>query len=246
MKLCVISNSYIASLKLGWDHSHTTHPDVEVDFFGSPAQTMKSLEIEGRTLVSRDPKVAEMFRYTSGGREIIEVDKYDRFLIYGAGLSIHWLVGLYVDFRSDEHCRVGQYLVSPQVFTNATAGMLNDTAAVRTLELLRKLGRTDVILSPNPLPGNGLGGMINREAWMELCDNGDAPKILQEFDTYLARLTEAGAGLCLQRAATRSGLLFTQTEYSAVGGEDDVHKNAAFGSIAMDDVIGYAKLMRDS
>ena len=244
MRLCVISNSHIAALKLGWDGILDSHPDVDIDFFGSPKQTMKCLELEGRCLISPDPYVAQMFRSTSGGHEAIKIDQYDGFVVAAAGLSIHWLVHLYAGYRSDDHCRTGQYLVSQDVFNVAAVGMLTDTAAVRIWKMLLSLGVPGVTLFPNPLPGEGLARMPDRAAWLELRENGDAPKLVNLFDAYLARLADDGAQICRQRPSTLSGLLFTRREYSADVSDDnadEVHKNAAFGIMAMTDLIAMAQ-----
>ena len=52
MKICVLGNSHIASLKNGWDRVGQKYPDIELVFFGARGAGLDGLELDGKALVA--------------------------------------------------------------------------------------------------------------------------------------------------------------------------------------------------
>lgn len=83
MKICVLGNSHIAALKIGWDELAPITPAFDLRFFGSPRATLDALAVEGNELVPTDPGLAKNLEYTSGGQRRIVIGAYDAFLVHG-------------------------------------------------------------------------------------------------------------------------------------------------------------------
>jgi len=79
MKICVISNSHAASLKDGWMTIRNDFPQLEVTFFAAPNRAMSELkaDISARTLYAENTQLKHTLKFTSGGLDTIEIDKYD-------------------------------------------------------------------------------------------------------------------------------------------------------------------------
>jgi hypothetical protein len=88
MKVCVISNSHAASLKTGYETIQENFPDMEVTFFASPAFSLRSLICQDGVLLSKNEGVQNTLRLTSGGLDRIQVNDFDRFLVYGLHFNI--------------------------------------------------------------------------------------------------------------------------------------------------------------
>jgi len=83
MRVCVIGNSHVASLKSGWDQLAARYRDVELTFFASRGNLIAQLELVGNVLVAPGKWLPGDLAHTSGGRDRIELDAYDVFLTYG-------------------------------------------------------------------------------------------------------------------------------------------------------------------
>lgn len=81
MKLCVIGDSQVASLKLGWDAAREQNRQIDVTFFAGRYPRLSHLELENDSLVPKEEKLAEQISYTSGGKDRISIGDYDAFLI---------------------------------------------------------------------------------------------------------------------------------------------------------------------
>jgi len=88
MHICVIGNSHIAALKLGWDEISKNFPHIDLRFFGAPSNALKDLTVSGSRLLPGNEKLAKMLQVTSGGDPVVEVGDYDAFLFYGLGFTI--------------------------------------------------------------------------------------------------------------------------------------------------------------
>ena len=91
MKLCVLGNSHVASLKSAWDEisSQAEFSDVSVTYFANTRQSMKALRVQDGKLVPRTERLKEGIRYTSNGLTEIVPEDYDVFLVYGGRFRVH-------------------------------------------------------------------------------------------------------------------------------------------------------------
>jgi len=88
LKLCIIGNSHIASLKQGWEKIQSDHPDINIRFFGSPGSSINRLKTNKSSLISTDNDLLQNLRLTSGGLSEIDTDSYDAFVSYGLSFEI--------------------------------------------------------------------------------------------------------------------------------------------------------------
>lgn len=83
MKIAVIGNSHIGSLKRGLGLMPPQDVPHSFTFFGARSDGLKDLDIEGQCLVPRSDPVADAIAFTSGGCQKIDTADYDAFLLYG-------------------------------------------------------------------------------------------------------------------------------------------------------------------
>ena len=88
MKICVIGNSHVASLKLGWDRVAAEFPGVELCFFAAKGHMMSGLEVEGGKLVSGNNKLGTLLARFSDGVSEIRPQDFDAFVLYGLALYL--------------------------------------------------------------------------------------------------------------------------------------------------------------
>lgn len=88
MKICVLGNSHVASLKLGLEKIAGGPNKAELVFFASRGSAMGSLRLDGKRLVAANENLARSITHTSEGRKEIVVDDYDAFLVYGLGFRL--------------------------------------------------------------------------------------------------------------------------------------------------------------
>jgi len=90
-RLCLMGNSHLAALKLGWDRLRDAHPDVAVTFFGSRgAGVCKGMRLEGGALVPSAQDLVN-FRWTSGGLKEIRLEDFDCFALVALGFAPRWV-----------------------------------------------------------------------------------------------------------------------------------------------------------
>jgi hypothetical protein len=83
MKLCVIGNSHLAAIRLGWDTVSSEFPGLEMTFFGARADALKDLQAKGGRLVPANADLAAKLAYTSGGQSEIELGRFDAAMLVG-------------------------------------------------------------------------------------------------------------------------------------------------------------------
>ncbi|MCA6215761.1 hypothetical protein KGA65_04295 [Ideonella sp. B7] len=91
MKVGVIGNSHLASLKKGWEALAVANPSVALTFWGAPGNDLGTLARSGTALVSPSEQVRRMLAFTSGVGEEIQVPDHDVVLLYGLDLRIPFL-----------------------------------------------------------------------------------------------------------------------------------------------------------
>ena len=83
MKICVIGNSHVASLKLGWDRVAAEFPGVELSFFAARGRRMSGLVAKNGKLVAGTESLAAAMAFVSGGVREVQAREYDAFILYG-------------------------------------------------------------------------------------------------------------------------------------------------------------------
>lgn len=139
MKICMIGNSHIASLKQGWDMVGREFAGVELVFFAAPRGRMAGLKVEGDRLVARSAQLAGQLSLISGGLSEIVPHDYDAIVLYGLGLLVPRLPAG----------------TSSALRRRAAADYVTDGLMQKTLLKLRQITDKRVFIAPRPLTGPG-------------------------------------------------------------------------------------------
>jgi len=82
MRLAIIGNSHVGSLKRGWDRIHMEFAPIEITFFAARSDTMRHLELRGHVLVPTNEDLKTSLQFTSQGQAEIDLARFDAILLY--------------------------------------------------------------------------------------------------------------------------------------------------------------------
>lgn len=139
IRLCVIGNSHVASLKKAWNDLSGQYPGVRITFFACRGRHLFNLAAKDGCLSCDGEVLKQILAFTSGGASEVRVSEYDQFLIYGS------------DARP--------YFTSPgEVFSRAAVmqsvyDSVGGTLAYHLLRQLRLLTDKPVYVGHTPLLG---------------------------------------------------------------------------------------------
>ena len=88
MKLCVLGNSHVSSLKTAWDILHPHWAGIDLVFFASRGDGLQGLELQGDRLVPGFDELAKVLAHTSGGDGSVNLGDYDAFVLYGLSFTL--------------------------------------------------------------------------------------------------------------------------------------------------------------
>jgi hypothetical protein len=199
---------------LGWRRLNAEYKAVEPTFFGSHTNSLKELTVESGGLVPMSEPVREMFAYTSGGRQTIELDAYDAFLVAGA-LGLFQVMEICRTHRIVKHMRDGSdgQLISCAVLREAVQNGVKRSTAVITARKIRRVTKAPVIVLADPMPTAGImQHPVRSRYWSDPVIRQDLTALYQ---SALARLGKQGwCNLVAQPPCTIFDACFTKSEYS--------------------------------
>jgi hypothetical protein len=85
-----MGDSHVGSLKRGWDNINSEHPGKEITFFAHRANGLSGLIPKDKKLIPDNEDLVNALKFTSGGKQEIDPEAYDIFLIYALGLTINF------------------------------------------------------------------------------------------------------------------------------------------------------------
>ncbi len=150
--LCVVGNSHVAAFKLAWDQRRPRLRDgVEATFFSAPNRLMKDMKREGKSLVAYRDELVEKLRYTSGGLDRIDIDRYDAFLVVGAGFGVDvprliQECGVTVPWRFEG----AHPLCSHRLLETLIDTYLEDSMAVRLIGHIQRFSNAPILIAGAP------------------------------------------------------------------------------------------------
>lgn len=230
MKVCVISNSHLASVKKGADQLRETGTQADITFFGSPNRGIAQLkpnETES-CLSSSNEKVREHLVQSSGGLNEIRYADYDAFLIYGLFLTIPQL-----DQR-----------LSSRVMQQTLDDTVDLSLAMRTVKKLHKLGTKPVFCSAEPLLSENRFDRGHKRPSSNVLPLDETQALLKE------RIEHANTWFIEQPKDTIADDFSTKAEYSKSslrfdGGEhlarDIRHMNADYGQLYLETALSFIR-----
>ncbi|MEM7213092.1 MAG: hypothetical protein AAF479_14585 [Pseudomonadota bacterium] len=164
LKLCVLGNSHLASMKSGWDQIETQYTDMVLTFFGAPKAMMDDLSLDGNSLVPGNEKLKGKLKMFSDGSESIDLDAYDAFVINGLQFGPRRLAQLYRTHRSlsfewreplkdlapMSSREEPVTMISERLFNDALVAGLTDTMAIRIIDMIRDVTEKPIYLVAAP------------------------------------------------------------------------------------------------
>lgn len=161
MKLAIIGDSHIGSLKRVWDRISPEYPSVDIVFFGARGDRLKDLARDGRRLAPGTDLLRSALKFTSGGCEDIDLDAFDALLIYG--------LGAHAFFRHKD------LFFSSQALRRAMEDMTRERLFFKILKLVEGAFDRPVFVGHGPLLAASRGsGAQNVDAYalgLELVNN---------------------------------------------------------------------------
>lgn len=135
MRICMLGNSHIASLKNAWMEIGSMHPDCDLVFFASRQEGLSALQLKDNALIPTNDDAARDIRFTSGGHATIQLDEYDAFVTYGLLLSLPSL-----DRR-----------LSSAVLRRSIVDGISNTLNIRLCKTIREGSSKPIFIGHNPL-----------------------------------------------------------------------------------------------
>ena len=151
--LCVIGNSHAGAVWQAWKSGAVAvKTGFSMTVFASHAGSV-DLDHRDRSLIPTDPTVSKMLAFTSGGRDRIEIDKYDAFLFAGLG----WGIDLGRIFK---HCSVVEHLshgradavVSHACLVGVIKARAAKSVALKFARQIRSDSAAPILIYPTPFP----------------------------------------------------------------------------------------------
>jgi hypothetical protein len=142
MRICILGNSHTGALKLAWSKLTASVPQVELIFFAAPGIGFAHADLEGGHLVPRSKRLKELFAYTSGGLESVDIAAYDAFLVYGLGFSI-------------PRAKIDNHRYSSAVVSATYSDLLAKSLNWRLGNFVRSVTHAPIYVGHNPVPSLG-------------------------------------------------------------------------------------------
>ncbi len=149
--LCIIGDSHIGAIKLGWSAAGIGFPKWTVTFYGSVGNALESMIARDGVLTSDDEAVLDYFHKTSGiSRSGIKPDKYDAIAVVGLGLSTHTLSKLYLHHRLLRFATDETEVISQACHDACIRAAIEDTLCFQIARTLRTMSHVPVWMVPVP------------------------------------------------------------------------------------------------
>jgi len=139
-KICVIGNSHSAALKLAFENQLVAEfgRRFSITFFAARSMTLKGLQLNGASLIPTSDELSAAIAQTSGGLNVIDLEEYDAFIIYGLGLDALILTNGFL---------------SEAVLEQTVSDYLEASLSWRLVKDIRKCSSAPIILGHSPLYG---------------------------------------------------------------------------------------------
>jgi len=149
--LCVIGNSHAAAVWQAWKSGAVAaKPGFSMTVFASQGNSV-DLVHRGGSLVPASQAVSEMFAFTSGGKDRIEIDKYDAFLLVGLSWGIN-LERVFARCSVVEHLahKPAETVVSHACLVEIIRALNRNAAALQIARQIRADSTVPILIYPTP------------------------------------------------------------------------------------------------
>jgi hypothetical protein len=240
-KICVLGNSHIAAIALGWkDIAAPKHPGVEMTFLGTPRDLVLGLQVSDGMLKPDSDQLAARLKKVSGGPSIVDPSQYDTFVVCGLRFGMNQALTLARTHWAESHKPdADRTPISDSCFMDAVEGSLRDTPAFEMIRRLKQITDKPVAVFPTPLPSEGaLKSTSPKHAgYIGATRRGDDTVIAAQYKAVAEAMEDDALRIVLQPKNTLYSPLLTKDEMSRGGiglsreSNDDLgHMNAAYGA----------------
>ena len=252
MKICVLGNSHLASMKTGWDLVRDATPEYELTFFGAPKAMMDDLFLEGNALMPGTEKLKRKLAMFSEGSESIDLDAFDAFVVVGLQFGPRRLAQLYRTHRPVSFEWRGPLnnlapmvskeqqvtAISERLFNDAMIAGLTDTMAIRIIDMIRDVTEKPIFLVSAPYFSELA---LETGDWDAVIGSGDVDILAQRFRKYARHACPVHVNLVLTPNRLTTHGFFTAKEYAVPptddGFQDLVHTTDQYGAAMLRSVF---------
>lgn len=253
-RICVIGNSHVAAIKLGWDALVAAHdPLTEAltpTFFGAPSDGVRHIRLQDGALVPKRKDIAEHFQ-RMGGADRIRLAEFDAFLLIGLSVSIKRILRFYkshawVGLKGVE----GKVLVHPAFARDHLAERYSETILGHTARMIRQGSDRPILAMAEPHWAEWIrhGAPDTPEyGWDRAILAGDGAEMAAMFAASVADSLAGHALFLPQPPHTVAEGITTAAAFNKDasrlitgegGGTDAAHMNAGFGQAIWQAVPG--------
>jgi hypothetical protein len=236
--VCLIGNSHVGALKLGWPEIEPQFPGFTLDFYASAGQSMQ-LEVRDGKLVPPTPEIRRRLAATSGKDGDIEAG-YDAYVVCGLTLSSMRALHAYdAKFAALRHAGV-------EDFARAMEPALRGAIAVDVIAKLRKITKAPIFLIGTPYGAH----VRHEQLWEKLKSRGHEEVVARAYNATCNKIAEELSAAFVPQPpetvadngfTTREAFFLFPLDYVRSEKAEHTHMSAAFGAIALRDVLEKAR-----
>ncbi|QEQ95872.1 hypothetical protein [Neptunomonas concharum] len=232
MKICIIGNSHVGSLKRGWDQITRNYSNIQLTFFAHRNNGLADLVVKDSTLVAANEELEQALLFTSSGKGYICPNEYDIFLLYGLNAKAYLF---------------GDCFYSESAIRSSVRDFITVTLSYKIFSLLCGVTNKPIYIGHNPLPAavqvknrkksDYVLGMDILRKYSPLCSNGYF--VNQPEDTVVnSSLTNPCYSLGSKRLAIGE---FDDNEEHPLN--DNMHMNDEFGILWLENFFSMISKM---
>jgi hypothetical protein len=255
VKICLIGNSHLATLKRAWDVREDARRDgLSLTFFGSSGTSVSSLVFDDGYLVPREQKVARTFQLTAG-TDRIDLGSYDAFVFTGVVFEFRDFLAIFKThvLLPQAHMRPKRPILSKAAFRQTVEDLASQRCAGgRLADTIRAAVGRPIVSIASPCPCESI---LRDKNFAGYARSVDDPFLGVLYEIYLAQArnlaTARGWTFVPQDESTLRTPGLSLEEYSVnsvdVGWtpgtegpdkRDDVwHMNARYGQLMLDRLL---------
>ncbi|HEX3429318.1 MAG TPA: hypothetical protein VHT03_00400 [Rhizomicrobium sp.] len=247
-RVCVIGNSHISALVLGWREIARDHAQTTLEFFAAPGTKVNRFKVSRGSLVPRSATLRKFLAVTSQQKTIS--GDYDIYLICGLRLGVLHMAPLFGRFRPEALTPDERAPLSNECFARSLIGCVSASLAVETVRKLREITSAPIAVIPDPLPTKNYAecDFLNRAE-----ERGEAETVASFFEAACVAVCAGLNAEChFQPSSTKSAILRTDVTYSegamrlrtgsAVEHRNPLsiarHMNGTYGALVLREILG--------
>lgn len=236
--ICLLGNSHLAALKLGWPQIEADYPGMTLDCYASAGDSL-DLVVSGNHIEPANEGVRARLAHTSGKSGDIEPG-YDAYVVCGLLLSFVRAMRVYREKTAELRSSGMAPAAAKEAGIDAVCDALRPLLFADVLAKLREITAAPIFLIGTPLPAlerhpNLENAGEKMRASFRAAYETASGRIAKEFKAQFLRQPQETVGPI--ELTTRSEFYLLGTEYVRTEKAVHAHMNAAYGAIVLKDVL---------